>query len=186
METTLQQIGDLAWRAFQSVNARIPEGRSVEPEWAPGPLPKSHERTRPPLGYPRETDSLCPRCVIETRKKILSGERNLEDLVGGHVGEIQATFYEKGQELWVTKTCPEHGTFDDIRSIDVEFDEVIESRFPGRDLPHLRRRERAPPRHLHRPLRPRRGPHRRPHQPLQHDVQPLLHGRQPGGVRRTS
>ena len=36
METTLQQIGDLAWRAFQSVNARVPEGRSVEPNWAPG------------------------------------------------------------------------------------------------------------------------------------------------------
>jgi uncharacterized radical SAM superfamily Fe-S cluster-containing enzyme len=133
METTLQNIGDLAWRAFQSVNARIPEGTSVEPNWAPGPLPKSHERTRPPLGYPRETDSLCPRCVIETRRQILSGERKLEDLVNGHIGEIKATFYEKGKELWVTKTCPEHGTFDDIRSIDVEFDKIIESRFPGRD-----------------------------------------------------
>ena len=50
METNLKQIGDLAWRAFQSVNARVPEGRSVEPGWAPGPIPKSHERTRPPLG----------------------------------------------------------------------------------------------------------------------------------------
>jgi uncharacterized radical SAM superfamily Fe-S cluster-containing enzyme len=134
METTLQQIGDLAWRAFQSVNTRVPEGRPVEPGWAPGPLPKSHQRTRPPLGYPRETDSLCPRCVIETRQKILSGERKLEDLVGGHLGEIKATLYQKGKELWVTKTCPEHGTFDDIRSIDIEFDRVIESRFPGRDF----------------------------------------------------
>ena len=43
MDATLQQIGDLAWRAFQSVNARIPEGRSVEPKWAPGPLPKRLE-----------------------------------------------------------------------------------------------------------------------------------------------
>jgi uncharacterized radical SAM superfamily Fe-S cluster-containing enzyme len=133
METTLQQIGDLAWRAFQSVNTRVPEGSSVEPSWAPGPLPKSHERTRPPLGYPRETDSLCPRCVIETRQKLLNGERDLKDLVDGHIGEIRATFYQKGQELWVTKTCPEHGTFDDIRSIDIEFDKVVESRFPGRD-----------------------------------------------------
>ena len=134
METTLQQIGDLAWRAFQSVNTRIPEGRSVEPGWAPGPLPKSHERTRPPLGYPRETDSLCPQCVMETRKKLLNGERDLKDLVDGNIGEIRATFYEKGKELWVTKTCPEHGTFDDIRSIDVEFDKVVEARFPGRDF----------------------------------------------------
>ena len=70
----LQRIGDLAWRVFQSANGRLPEGRAVEPQWAPGPLPKSYERTRPPLGYPRETDSLCPRCVIETRRQILSGE----------------------------------------------------------------------------------------------------------------
>ena len=109
METTLQQIGDLAWRAFQSVNTRVPEGRSVEPDWAPGPLPKSHERTRPPLGYPRETDSLCPQCVIETRKKLLNGERQLEDLVDGHIGEIRATFYEKGKELWSPRPAPTTG-----------------------------------------------------------------------------
>ena len=72
----LQQVGELAWRAFQSVNTRLAEGPAVNPRWAPGALPKSHERTRPPLGYPRETDSLCPRCVIEARKRILSGERD--------------------------------------------------------------------------------------------------------------
>jgi len=134
METTLQQIGDLAWRAFQSVNHRVPERPSVNPAWAPGPLPKSYERTRPPLGYPRETDSLCPRCVIETRQKILSGERSLSDLVGGHMGEIRATFYEKSREVWVTKTCPAHGTFDDIISMDVDFSNQIERRYPGRDF----------------------------------------------------
>ena len=130
----LQQVGDLAWRVFQSVNTRLSEGSPVSPRWAPGPLPKSYERTRPPLGYPRETDSLCPRCVIEARKKILSGERDLSDLVNGHIGEIRATFHQKGRELWMTKTCPEHGTFDDLRSIDVDFDRVIERRYPGRDF----------------------------------------------------
>jgi uncharacterized radical SAM superfamily Fe-S cluster-containing enzyme len=130
----LQQVGDLAWRVFQSVNTRVTEGTPVNPKWAPGPLPKSYERTRPPLGYPRETDSLCPRCVIEARKRILSGERDLSDLVNGHLGEVKATFYQKGRELWVTKTCPDHGTFDDLRSIDIEFDHVIERRYPGRDF----------------------------------------------------
>jgi uncharacterized radical SAM superfamily Fe-S cluster-containing enzyme len=134
MQMSLQQVGELAWRAFQSVNTRLPEGRSVSPKWAPGALPKSYERTRPPLGYPRETDSLCPRCVVETRKKILSGERSLQDLVGGHLGEIRATLYQKGREVWVTKTCPEHGTFDDILSIDAEFSRIVESRYPGRDF----------------------------------------------------
>ena len=130
----LQQVGDLAWRVFQSVNTRVAEGPSVNPGWAPGALPKSHERTRPPLGYPRETDSLCPRCVIEARKQILGGERDLSELVNGHLGEIRATFYQKGRELWVTKTCPDHGTFDDLRSIDIDFDHVIERRYPGRDF----------------------------------------------------
>ncbi|HXK11060.1 MAG TPA: radical SAM protein [Vicinamibacteria bacterium] len=130
----LQQIGDLAWRTFQSVNTRVREGAPVHPGWAPGALPKSYERTRPPLGYPRETDSLCPRCVIEARRKILSGDRDLSYLVNGHVGEIRATFHQKGRELWMTKTCPEHGTFDDLRSIDVDFDRVIERRYPGRDF----------------------------------------------------
>jgi uncharacterized radical SAM superfamily Fe-S cluster-containing enzyme len=129
----LQQVGDLAWRAFQSVNGRFPEGRPVSPRWAPGPLPKSYERTRPPLGYPRETDSLCPRCVVEARRKILSGERDLSFLVSGHVGEVRARFEQRGREVWMTKTCPEHGTFEDLRSIDVEFDRVVERRYPGRD-----------------------------------------------------
>jgi uncharacterized radical SAM superfamily Fe-S cluster-containing enzyme len=134
MDTSLQQIGDLAWRAFQAVNTRLGDGPAASPRWAPGPLPKSYERTRPPLGYPRETDSLCPRCIIETRGKILSGERDLRDLVDGRAGEIKATLYQKGRELWMTKTCPEHGTFDDLRSIDIDFDRAVERRYPGRDF----------------------------------------------------
>jgi uncharacterized radical SAM superfamily Fe-S cluster-containing enzyme len=130
----LQQVGELAWRAFQSVNGRFREGAAVTPAWAPGPVPKSYERTRPPLGYPRETDSLCPRCVVEARRKILSGEQDLSYLVKGHVGEIRATIQQRGREVWMTKTCPEHGTFDDLRSIDVDFDRVVERRYPGRDF----------------------------------------------------
>ena len=60
-------LSDVAWKAFQSVNQRLPEGESIRPKWAPGPLLKSYERTAPPLGFPRETDSLCPTCVKEVR-----------------------------------------------------------------------------------------------------------------------
>ena len=130
----LQQVGEAAWKAFQSVNGRMREGASSSPSWAPGPLPKSYERTLPPLGYPRETDSLCPRCVIDTRKSILSGERDLSELVGGHLGEIRATLHERGKEVWISKTCPDHGTFDDIISMDVDFSRQIERRYPGRDF----------------------------------------------------
>ncbi len=130
----LQQAGDLGWKVFQSVNTRLPEGHALTPNWAPRPLLKSYERTRPPLGYPRETDSLCPRCVVETRRQIIAGERQLSELVTGHIGEIKATLYEENGAIRVRKTCPEHGTFEDLISIDPEFTRRTESRFPGRDF----------------------------------------------------
>jgi uncharacterized radical SAM superfamily Fe-S cluster-containing enzyme len=127
----------LAWQAFQAVNTRLPASEGATRPWAPGPLLKSHQRSRPPLGYPRETDSLCPRCVMETRGQILRGERNVSDLVSGHLGEIKATLYEQDGGIRVRKTCREHGTFDDLISIDAEFSRRIESRFPGRDFDTL-------------------------------------------------
>ena len=60
--------------------------------------------------------------------------------------------------------------------------ERIESLFPGRDFDAVTDK-------LHNhgivvdQARPRRGAHDRPHQPLQHDVRPVLHGRQPGRLR---
>jgi uncharacterized radical SAM superfamily Fe-S cluster-containing enzyme len=72
--------------------------------------------------------------VVETRKAILSGERALSELVDGHLGEVKATLYEKGNEVWISKTCPDHGSFDDILSIDAGFSRMIEARYPGRDF----------------------------------------------------
>src|SRR5829696_9913817 len=83
-------LSDVAWKAFQSVNQRLPEGEPIRPNWAPGPLLKSYERSSPPLGFPRETDSLCPTCVKEVRNAVLSGEVSLEMLMNEHPGEIKA------------------------------------------------------------------------------------------------
>jgi len=88
LDAIVKELARLGWDGFQAVNTRISESPSPAPPWAPGPLLKSHERTKPPLGWPRETDSLCPRCVVETRTAIIRGERDLADLVDGHVGEI--------------------------------------------------------------------------------------------------
>ena len=74
VETVLTSAARLAWPAFQAVNRRI-ESSSFQPKWAPAPLMKSHERSKPQLGWPRTTDSLCPTCVKEARARILSGER---------------------------------------------------------------------------------------------------------------
>ena len=134
VEAVVKELCNVGWRGFQAINTRIPENPSPAPEWAPGPLLKSHERTRPPLGWPRETDSLCPTCVIETRQAILRGERELSELVSGHVGEIKARIQEEDGRLVIRKRCKEHGEFEDLLSIDTEFSRIVEERFPGRDF----------------------------------------------------
>ncbi len=134
LEAVVRQLANLGWHGLQTVNTRFPESPSPTPQWAPGPLLKSHQRTKPPLGWPRETDSLCPRCVVETRGAILRGERDLAELVDGHVGEIKATILEEDGKLVIHKTCPDHGTFEDLLSIDPEFSRIIESRYYGRDF----------------------------------------------------
>src|SRR5262245_12114555 len=70
----VSKIADIGWKAFQAVNKVIPEGQSIQPSWAAEPLLKSHERTAPPLGFPRETDSLCPACVKSVRNGVISGD----------------------------------------------------------------------------------------------------------------
>ena len=85
-------LSDVAWRAFQSVNQRLPEGESIRPNWAPGPLLKSYERTAPPLGFPRETDSLCPTCVKEVRNAVITGAVSLDTLMFEHPGEIKRRY----------------------------------------------------------------------------------------------
>ena len=47
-------------------------------------------RTFPELGWPRETDSLCPKCVKEVRSRFLDGERDISTLIDGKPGEIRA------------------------------------------------------------------------------------------------
>ena len=125
---------NLAWRAFQAVNTRIPDSPSIEPEWAPGPLPKSYERTKPPLGWPRETDSLCPECVIEVRDAIIAGERDLSEFTERKTGEVKAEILEEEGKILIKKTCERHGKFWDTLSIDPKLSEVLERRFFGRDF----------------------------------------------------
>ncbi len=130
----LSNLSDVAWKAFQSVNKRLPEGASVRPKWAPGPLLKSYERTAPPLGFPRETDSLCPRCVKEVRTAVITGAVSLETLMHAHPGEIKAQIFEEDGRVIMRKTCPKHGEFSDVLATDANFLERIESLFFGRDF----------------------------------------------------
>ncbi len=131
--TAVRGTANAAWNGFQAVNRRIPD-RPFAPAWSSEPLPKSYERTKPPLGFPRRTDSLCPTCTREVRDAILEGREDLRALVDGHPGEIPADIVQRGNEIWMVKTCPKHGTVEDLMSSDAAFYGRLEENFFGRDV----------------------------------------------------
>ena len=90
---------------FSRVN-KINQNPSFIPKWSDKPLLKSYQKTKPPLGWPRETDSLCPTCVREARQAILDGTKPLESLLNEKVGEIKATILEKDGKIVMVKDCP--------------------------------------------------------------------------------
>src|SRR5208283_4372311 len=100
-----------AWVVYERLN-RISPNPSFTPKWSEKPLLKSWQKEKPPLGWPRTTDSLCPKCVPEIRKQIVEGD---------------------GKILMV-KDCPKHGHFEDVMSIDAAFFKHLEESFPGRDM----------------------------------------------------
>ena len=125
--------GGVAFDSIQFFNKYRPRP-SFTPKWSDKPLLKSWEKTKPILGWPRETDSLCPKCVVEARERILSGEEDYRILIDEKVGEIKAQIVDRDGEVWMIKECPEHGKFEDLMAIDTKFLSWIEANFPGRDI----------------------------------------------------
>ena len=105
------------------------------PKWSEKPLQKSWQKTKPTLGWPRQTDSLCPKCVQEAREAIVSGRKDWTTLLHEKVGEVKADIVERDGQVWMVKECPEHGKIEDMMAVDVRFLEWIEKNFPGRDIP---------------------------------------------------
>ena len=132
-EKALAITANAAWTLFRRVN-RVRPARSFTPGWSDKQLLKSWEKTKPTLGWPRQTDSLCPNCVRETRQAILDGTKDVSALLNDKVGEIKATILERNGQILMTKDCDIHGHFEDVISIDVEFFKHLERVFPGRDL----------------------------------------------------
>jgi uncharacterized radical SAM superfamily Fe-S cluster-containing enzyme len=95
---------------------------------------KRRERSFPPLGWPRETDSLCPACVKDTRAAILGGRADVRVLIDGRPGEVRARIEERAGQVVMSKTCPTHGEVEDVISMDPAFSARIERLFPGRDF----------------------------------------------------
>ena len=74
-----------AWAVFDSLN-QINQNPSFTPKWSDKPLLKSYQKQKPPLGWPRTTDSLCPRCVPEIRQQILVERDSQKAIVIGKGG----------------------------------------------------------------------------------------------------
>ena len=91
-----------AWAVFDKLNS-INQNKSFTPKWSDKPLLKSYQKTKPPLGWPRATDSLCPKCVPEIRKDILDGKLPYEVLLNQPIGEIKATIIERDGKILMVK-----------------------------------------------------------------------------------
>ena len=122
-----------AWTVFDKLN-QIHQNPSFTPKWSDKPLLKSYQKTKPPLGWPRETDSLCPRCIPEIRKEIVDGKQDYKILLKEKVGEIKAKVIERDGKILMVKDCPVHGHFEDVMAIDTAFFKHLEEVFPGRDI----------------------------------------------------
>jgi uncharacterized radical SAM superfamily Fe-S cluster-containing enzyme len=134
LEKSMSVAANGAWQVFRLMNDLVPENPSFTPKWSDKPLLKSREKSKPPLGWPRTTDSLCPRCVPEIRRQIVDGKQDYRVLLSERPGEIKAQIIERDGRILMVKDCPLHGHFEDVISIDPAFFRHLEETFPGRDI----------------------------------------------------
>ena len=126
-------VANVGWMVYDRLN-QFSQRPSFTPAWADKPLLKSHEKVKPPLGWPRQTDSLCPQCVPEIRQEILDGKKDYTILINEKVGEIKAAIIERDGKILMVKDCPKHGHFEDVMAIDPAFFKHLEETFPGSDM----------------------------------------------------
>jgi uncharacterized radical SAM superfamily Fe-S cluster-containing enzyme len=133
VEKAATVAANAAWQVFDRLN-QIKQNPSFTPKWSDKPLLKSWQKTKPPLGWPRTTDSLCPKCVPEIRQQIVDGKLPVDILKNEKVGEIKAQIIERDGKILMVKDCPVHGHFEDLMAIDAKFFKHLEESFPGRDI----------------------------------------------------
>ncbi|MFN0107034.1 MAG: radical SAM protein [Bryobacteraceae bacterium] len=133
VEKAVTVTANIGWQVFNRLN-QISQNPSFTPKWSDKPLLKSYEKMKPTLGWPRETDSLCPKCIPELRNKVVNGETPVEVLLNEKNGEIKAQIVERNGKIYMEKECAIHGKFEDLMSIDPAFSKHLEDVFPGRDI----------------------------------------------------
>ena len=177
----VQRAADSLWRFARAVDRRFPE-RSFQPKWAPAPLLKQREQTFPPLGFPAQDRLALPALRQGGPRADPLGRSRLE---GPHRGQARR---DPGRDRRGGRPDPDEEGLPEARALrgrDVDGSRVLQAARVALPGPRLRDSERRPPRarHVLDQVRPRRRAHDRPDQPLQHDVRPVLHGREPGRLR---
>jgi uncharacterized radical SAM superfamily Fe-S cluster-containing enzyme len=133
VEKAASVAANVIWQAFDALN-QIKQNPGFTPKWSDQPLLKSYEKMKPKLGWPRTTDSLCPRCIPEIRQQVIDGKKDVSVLVNERPGEIKAQVIERDGKILMVKDCPIHGHFEDVMAIDTAFFQHLEEVFPGRDI----------------------------------------------------
>jgi 7,8-dihydro-6-hydroxymethylpterin dimethyltransferase len=133
VEKGLSAVAGAAFNTIQFFNQFNPNEAFI-PKWSDKPLQKSWQKTKPTLGWPRVTDSLCPKCVKEARSRIIEHGEDPWKIIQEKPGEIKATIIERNGEIWMLKDCPVHGHIEDMMAVDAKFLEHIETMYPGRDI----------------------------------------------------
>jgi 7,8-dihydro-6-hydroxymethylpterin dimethyltransferase len=124
---------NIAWHASRVLRQFGRNRSKPTPTWAVGPLPTSRERTAPPLGLPRRTQSLCPQCNREAVNAVLAGAQTVDDFRNAP-GVIEAHILEESGRVVMRKECARHGAVEDVLSTDPEFFRRIESLYRGHDF----------------------------------------------------
>src|SRR5258708_8066950 len=130
VEKGLSIAADGAWVFFNKLN-KIKQNAAITPKWSDKPLLKSYEKTKPPLGWPRETDSLCPTCTREARQAILDGKKDVSVLLNEKVGEIKATILERDGKILMDKDFPIHCHSEDRMPMNPAFFNTPQKPFPS-------------------------------------------------------
>lgn len=133
VEKGLTKVATGAFNTIQFFNQYKPSPSFI-PKWSEKPLLKSWQKSKPTLGWPRTTDSLCPKCVKEARKRIIEDGEDPWKVIQEKPGEIKAQIIERNGEIWMIKDCPQHGHIEDMMAVDAKFLEHIEGMYPGRDI----------------------------------------------------
>lgn len=132
MPVVLSKAATVAWRALQPLS-RLTARELPQPTWAPRPLMRSTERARSPRGVPRTTDSVCPKCLVETRDRIIRGESDI-DALKHNPGLVKAEIVEEADRVLMRKSCAQHGPFEDVLASSADFFRRMEALDPGCDF----------------------------------------------------